>query len=68
MNYSQEINETKEDTEDFQVDDSWEQSYETKTDTLSTNNESTELDDFDVDGDLYKSKGFVPEPTREVSF
>lgn len=53
--------------EDFQVDDSWEQSYETKTDTLSANNESAEFDEYEVDGDLYKSKEFIPEPTREVS-
>lgn len=53
--------------EDFQVDDSWEQSYETKTDTLSANNESAEFEEYEVDGDLYKSKGFFPEPTREVS-
>lgn len=53
--------------EDFHVDDSWEQSYETKTDTLSANNESPEFDDYDVDGDIYKFKEFIPEPTREVS-
>lgn len=53
--------------EDLQVDDSWEQSYETKTDT-SVNNESGEFDEYEVDGDLYKSKEFIPEPTREVSY
>lgn len=53
--------------EDFQVDDSWEQSCETKTDT-SVNNESAEYDEYEVDGDLYRSKEFIPEPTREVSY
>jgi len=53
--------------EDFQVDDSWEQSYETKTDT-STNNESAEFDEFEIDGDSYKSKQFIPKPTREVRY
>lgn len=53
--------------DDFQVDDSWEHSYETKTDT-SANNESAEFDDYEVDGDLYKGKEFIPEPTREVSY
>lgn len=52
--------------EDFRLDDSWEQSYETKTDT-SVNNESAEFDEYEVDGDLYKSKEFIPEPTKEVS-
>jgi len=68
--FSRELNETHDNynnMEDFQVDDSWEQSYETKTDTLSANNESAEFDDYEVDGDLYKSKEFIPEPTREVS-
>jgi hypothetical protein len=67
--FSQEINETHDNynTDDFQVDDSWEQSYETKTDTLSANNESAEFDEYEVDSDLYKSKEFIPEPTREVS-
>lgn len=54
-------------TEDFQVDDSWEQSYETKTDTLFANNESAEYDEYEIDGDLYKNKEFIPEPAREVS-
>lgn len=54
--------------DDFQVDESWEQSFETKTDSLSANNESAEFDDYEVDGDLYKSKEFIPEPTREVSY
>lgn len=49
------------------MDDSWEHSYETKTDT-SANNESAEFDDYEVDGDLYKDKEFIPEPTREVSW
>ncbi|CAI6343414.1 unnamed protein product [Macrosiphum euphorbiae] len=68
-NQSRELNETHDNynnMEDFQVDDSWEQSYETKTDTLSANNESAEFDEYEVDGDLYKSKEFIPEPTREV--
>jgi len=52
--------------EDFRMDDSWEQSYETKTDT-SVNNESAEYDENEVDGDLCKYKEFIPEPTREVS-
>lgn len=54
--------------DDFQVDESWEQSFETKTDSLSANNESAEFDEYEVDGDLYKSKEFIPEPTREVSY
>lgn len=49
------------------MDDSWEQSYETKTDTFSANNESAEFDEYEVDDDLYKTKEFIPEPTREVS-
>ncbi|XP_025205572.1 neurabin-1 isoform X6 [Melanaphis sacchari] len=67
-NQSQEINEVHDNynTDDFQVDDSWEQSYETKTDSLSANNENAEFDEYEVDGDLYKSKEFIPEPTREV--
>ncbi|VVC31527.1 Hypothetical protein CINCED_3A001844 [Cinara cedri] len=65
-NQSQEINEANDNMEDFRVDDSWEQSYETKTDTLSANNESAEFDEYEVDGDLYKIKEFIPEPTREI--
>lgn len=69
FDFSQEINETNDNynMEDFQADDSWEQSYETKTDSLSANNESAEFDEYEVDGDLYRSKEFIPEPTREVS-
>lgn len=69
INYSQDINDTNQNynVEDLQVDDSWEQSYETKTDT-SVNNESGEFDEYEVDGDLYRSKEFIPEPTREVSY
>lgn len=64
IHFSQDINDTN---QNYNVDDSWEQSYETKTDT-SVNNESGEFDEYEVDGDLYKSKEFIPEPTREVSY
>ncbi|XP_050430414.1 uncharacterized protein LOC126839262 isoform X3 [Adelges cooleyi] len=67
-NQSQEMNETinNYNMEDFYVDDSWEQSYnESKTDT-SVCNESVEIEEYECDGDIYKSKGFIPLPTKEI--